>query len=87
MKNKQKKFIKLLKNTFKVAPQLSIKQALANLGGADVTEGNYFSNNCKVSDEKTIQEAKAGYKKVYHRAFKGHSPIAQETNDKTTITS
>jgi len=76
MNKEKRKFIKLIKNVFKLAPHLSIPQALLELEIVKSTtiEGNGASIiTYNKNDEETISKAKTAYKKFFKRQFKGCS--------------
>lgn len=88
MTKEKKKFLKILKKSFRLAPQLRITQTLYNLGFSEkeVQDGDdkhYFKDNYNQSDETTIKKVKEGFKKLFKSAFKGIKSGQQEDIDQT----
>lgn len=74
MKNKHKKFVKILKKYLKFSPDLRITQALFNLGVTEkevIGEKHYFRDNYNQNDKVTVKRAEETYEKQYKDFFKG----------------
>lgn len=78
MTKEKRRFLKLLKRTFKLAPDLRIAQALFNLGfneSSNIAQGyehTFFKDNYNQDDKTTVSKVKKGYEKLFKEAFKGH---------------